>query len=396
MSVDLATIAASGATFRLFHEVHFAEPPATVPVLPRPGTYTHPSYGDIELTPERNANFVAGFKSRIYQQHIPIDAEHETKLSGALGYLTDLVLNEDGSVDAAVEWTDRGSALVAADRYRYVSPEWYDLWTDPATETEYADVLVGLALTTRPFFKDGALRPLVAREGELTAPPQEAEPMDETTPTPQPPVNPPPPESPPTPPAPADDAPTPTEEPMADENEEGTPAPDAPSNPPVGLTEQTVYEFGEMRKRLAASEKLLTETQAQLAVERKEKRLKTYTDEVRGRSDQNNTPWVGDIESHVQFCMDLAEKFGEDSAQLKHYITSNRAIAEQQKQSNLFREIGTSRTRDTISAYDRISVQATERAKTSGRTFEQEFDAVLNSDTSLRAELARERRQERT
>lgn len=392
MSVDLATIAASGATFRLFHEVRFAEPPATVPVLPRPGLYKHPEYGDIELTPERLANFVSGFKSRIYQQHIPIDAEHDTKLSGALGYLTDLVVNDDGSVDAAVEWTDRGSALVAADRYRYVSPEWYDRWTDPATETEFTDVLVGLALTTRPFFKDAALRPLVAREGAL-----EVDAMSDPEPTKPQPENPPPAAEPPTPSAPAGDAPNPTEEPMEnDEQEVKTPQAEAAPDPTVALTEQTVYEFGEMRKRLAASEKLLAETQAHLAAERKEKRLKTYTDEVRGRSDQNNTPWVGDIESHVQFCMDLAEKFGEDSAQLKHYITSNRAVAEQQKQSNLFREIGTSRSRDTISAYDRISVQASERAKSSGKTFEQEFEAVLNSDASLRAELARERRQERT
>lgn len=174
---DLGEIAAKGGTAHLFNEVSLAEVPATVPVFPKPGTYSHPTYGDISFTPERIANFVQGFKSAIYQKHIPIDAEHETKLSGALGYINDLVVNGDGSVDAAVDWTDRGRSLVTNDRFKYVSPEWYDRWEQPDTNVEFQDVLVGLALTTRPFLKDanGALRPLVAREGELIAPPETQE-----------------------------------------------------------------------------------------------------------------------------------------------------------------------------------------------------------------------------
>jgi hypothetical protein len=404
MSHDLAEIAARGATFRLFTEVSFAEPPVTVPVFPRPGTYKHPSYGEIELTPERIANFVANFQNAIYQKHIPIDAEHESKLSGALGYLTGLVTNEDGSVDAAVEWTDRGSRLVSADRYKYVSPEWYDVWEQPDTEAEFSDVLVGLALTTRPFFKDSALRPLVAREGELIAPPtQEGEPMSEPDPTL---VNPEPADAPPTPPAPVVDDPTPQEAaPMADEPitvpqaPETPPTPAATTEPAVALNEQTVQAFGEMRRKLEASEKLLADTQAALAVERREKRLKAFTDEVRGRNDQNDVPWIAGpagLEGKVEMLMDLAEKFGEGSAHVRQYIDENRAAAAQQKQSNLFKELGTSRGSEGTSAYDRVASQATERARTSGKTFEQEFAAVLDSNASLKSEVARERRQERT
>jgi hypothetical protein len=394
VSHDLAQIAASGATFRLFHEVRFAEPPATVPVFPRPGTYVHPEYGQIELSPERLANFVANFKNAVYQKHIPIDAEHETKLSGALGYLTDLIVNDDGSVDAAVEWTDRGTRLVSADRYRYVSPEWYDSWEQSDTETWFEDVLVGLALTTRPFFKaaNGALRPLVAREGGLIVQTTEETPVSDAEPTTQPE------DEPTTSPAPARDEPTPTEAPMSDEPNDATPKTEAAPDPTVALTEQTVKEFGEMRRKLEASEKLLSDTQAALAIERREKRLKAFTDEVRGRSDQNDVPWIAGpagLEGKVEMLMDLAEKFGEGSAHVRQYIDENRAAAAQQKQSNLFKELGTSRGGDGASAYDRVMVQASERAKVSGKTPEQEFDAVLNSNASLRAELARERRQER-
>jgi len=398
MSRDLAEIAANGATFRLFTEVAFAEPPATVPVFPKPGVYKHPSYGEIALTPERIANFVANFQNAIYQKHIPIDAEHESKLSGALGYLTGLVTNEDGSVDAAVEWTDRGSRLVSADRYKYVSPEWYDQWEQPDTEAEFSDVLVGLALTTRPFFKDSALRPLVAREGELIASPQEAPTMPDPTPT-----SPPPADVPPTPPEPVVDDPTPQEKPMPEEpttappTAEDSPTPAATPDPTVTLTEQAVREFGEMRRKLEASEKQLAETQARLAAERHDKRLKAFTDEIQGKADGNSIPWFSPdgVSDDVRFCMDIAEKFGEDSWQADHYLRKNRAFAEIQKQSNLFKELGTSRSSDGSSAYDRVAAQATERARQSGRTFEQEFDAVLNSNTSLRGELARERRQER-
>jgi outer membrane biosynthesis protein TonB len=404
MSHDLAEIAASGATFRLFTEVAFAEPPATVPVFPKPGTYQHPSYGEIALTPERLANFVANFQNAIYQKHIPIDAEHESKLSGALGYLTGLVTNEDGSVDAAVEWTDRGSRLVSADRYKYVSPEWYDAWQQPDTDAEFSDVLVGLALTTRPFFKDSALRPLVAREGELIASPaQEGESMPDPEPTP---TNPPPADAPPTPPEPVVDDPTPQEAaPMDDEpitepqTPEVTPTPAATTEPTVALNEQTVQAFGEMRRKLEASEKRQAELESALSVERREKRLKAFTDEVRGRNDQNDVPWIAGpagLEGKVQMLMDMAEKFGEASSHVRQYIEENRAAAAQQKQSNLFKELGTSRGSEGTTAYDRVASMATERSRSSGKTFEQEFAAVLDSNASLRGEVARERRQERT
>ena len=81
---DLADLAAAGHTHRLFHTIAFAEAPEWIPFLPKPGTYAHPRYGDITITRERNARFVQNFKDGVYQDRLPIDAEHETKLRARL------------------------------------------------------------------------------------------------------------------------------------------------------------------------------------------------------------------------------------------------------------------------------------------------------------------------
>lgn len=141
-----------------------AEAPSWIPILPTPGTFAHPLYGKLEITPERNARFVQNLNERVYGQDLPIDAEHETKLSGAFGWIKEARLNEDGSADGRVEWNDKGVSAFDRSLFKYVSPEWYDEWTEPMSGTRYQDVLIGAALTTRPYFKSPHLRPLIATE----------------------------------------------------------------------------------------------------------------------------------------------------------------------------------------------------------------------------------------
>lgn len=152
---------------RSFIEFAAAEPPDTINVFPAPGTYKHPVWGDLEVTKEGNQLFVDNFNAHVYQEHVPIDAEHETQLSGAVGYLKALSLNEDDSIEASVDWTERGQKLIESDSFKYISPAWFEEWSDPATGDEFENVMIGAALTTRPFFKDQALRSLVASEGRL-------------------------------------------------------------------------------------------------------------------------------------------------------------------------------------------------------------------------------------
>ena len=147
----------------------FLEPPAWIPLLPRAGSYQHPEWGTVALSAQRNANFIKNFQSGLYQSRLPIDLEHQTKVSGAAGWITAMRQANDGSVDAQVEWTDRGKQMLTADRFAYISPEFYDSWTRPETGETYSDVLIGAALTTRPFFKETCLRSLLASESGLFA-----------------------------------------------------------------------------------------------------------------------------------------------------------------------------------------------------------------------------------
>ena len=155
----------SEALGRSFIELAAAEPPDTINILPPPGTYDHPVWGEFEVTEEGNQQFVDNLNNQVYQEFIALDAEHEGKLSGAVGYIIHLDMNEDGSVEADVNWTDRGKRLIKDDSYKYISPEWYEEWKDPSTQEEFTNVLVGGALTTRPYFKQ--LRSLVASERGL-------------------------------------------------------------------------------------------------------------------------------------------------------------------------------------------------------------------------------------
>ena len=170
-----------GEGFRLFVPARFAEAPEWIPYLPRPGTFKHPRYGEIAISADRNKDFVSKFNSGVYQHQIPLDAEHETKLSGAMGWIRQLRTNEDGSADARVDWTDRGRSMLAQDRFKFISPEWYDRWEDPATGRTIANVAIGGALTTRPYFKASSLRPLVASEiGRFYLPDEMTDNLDTT------------------------------------------------------------------------------------------------------------------------------------------------------------------------------------------------------------------------
>lgn len=167
---EIITRCADGNGYRLFMEQQFVEPPEWLSYLPSPGTYTHQEYGKIEITQEGNEQFASQFNDGVYQTyqgepHVPIDAEHQTKLSGAVGWINELRVNEDGSVDAKTEWTERGEKLLKTDQFKFFSPEWYSSWTDPATEQTYSNVAIGGAITTRPWFKEkGGLKPIVANE----------------------------------------------------------------------------------------------------------------------------------------------------------------------------------------------------------------------------------------
>ena len=165
-STNYASMYSRGGLGRAVSVLKADEPPATIQVFPAPGHYDHPVWGGFDITREGNQKFIDQFDAQVYQDHIPIDAEHETKLSGAVGYYKSLTMQPDGSVDAGIDWTDRGEKLIRGGGFKYFSPEWFDEWEDPANEGHtHENVLVGGAIVRKPYFKD--LRPLAASEGDL-------------------------------------------------------------------------------------------------------------------------------------------------------------------------------------------------------------------------------------
>lgn len=166
---DLCAGSRCDASVLLFNELQeFSDPPEWIPFLPKPGEYSSPKYGKIVITNERNENFIRNFDDGVYQTKLPISSEHiDADPEGAYGWIEGMRMNEDGSVDAKVMWTDRGVEAIENDRFMYFSPEFHDVYKDNK-EVIHKDVAVGGALTTRPFFKEDDMRPLVASDGVLT------------------------------------------------------------------------------------------------------------------------------------------------------------------------------------------------------------------------------------
>lgn len=340
---NLADLCANEHGTRLFMEYEFAEPPEWMPLLPTPGNYKHPKYGKLDISKERSQNFINNFKDGKYQSSLPINGEHEPGKDGAHGWIEELRMNDNGSVDARVKWTDLGTEAIRNDRFRYISPEWQDVWTNALGE-KFKDVLVGAALTVRPFFKDSYMRPLVANESGLAL----AEPVREASDKTQmffftalQPITLPAPE--------AQAHPEPIKElpVMSTENKGAAPAVDAQAFAELqetvkNLSErdatraQEVKTLKDTNEAQTATIKILSETNERLLTDA---RTKTFNDKIKGRV-EGGRAWHGDHAKHLDMLEKLVKAFGEESDMVKDYIAQQETIAKQFAESNLFVELG--------------------------------------------------------
>src|SRR5215217_1668458 len=136
--------------------------PDVIQVVPV-GKWDHPAYGEMEITSAHIAEFVRNFKDKV-RLAIPITQGHDNGMSGgelpAVGWFTDV---EDRGVNGlwcGVRWTDEGVQLLQQRAFKYFSPEFYQDYEDPETRTKHGHVLVGGALTNKPYFKE--LEPVVS------------------------------------------------------------------------------------------------------------------------------------------------------------------------------------------------------------------------------------------
>lgn len=134
----------------------FAEKAGDLHVVPT-GKWQHPVYGEMEITPADIKEFVQNFKDKV-RRSIPITAGHDNGMSGgelpAIGWFREVYDRGVNGLWAYVEWTEEGARLLQENAFKYFSPEFYEEYEDPETRKVFHNVLVGGALTNKPYFKE--------------------------------------------------------------------------------------------------------------------------------------------------------------------------------------------------------------------------------------------------
>lgn len=138
------------------------------------GHYEHEQYGELDFTPEKLRRIKQQYDQRVRHIDAALDVDHRAAHddSRATGWIESLELRDaapDGSAPAGlwgcIKWTPYGMQFLSSDEYRYFSPE-FGPWEDPQSHEKWDDVLIGGALTNRPFLKTMPAIALAERDAE--------------------------------------------------------------------------------------------------------------------------------------------------------------------------------------------------------------------------------------
>lgn len=352
-----------GKNGQVFHDhrrpLTFTGASEWVQFLPPPGTYQHVVYGELQLTTETYKHIAENFSSGVYGQTLPINCEHDGPATGAIGYIADMQIASDGSIEVKPEWNERGTSPIEGDRFRYVSAEFFEQWQDPVTGAWHDDVAFGMAICTNPHFKETVLRPLAATERRslihhTPAQHREGEPG------------------------------------MTDPQKDKLEVNPGTQNT-VTLSEEEAQRFRELPGRLEAVEQERDQARDQatrlterVATMEQEARRQRFSDLVAGRGGANDgLAWFGDPVKHVALLETLAGQFGEDGDEVRNYAEQQQGIASQLKDSKLFTEIGSSQSGESDTDAQ-ITAKVEELRKTNANlTIEQAEAQVYNEHPDL-------------
>ena len=119
------------------------------------GIWEHPQYGQIKISEQDIDKFIQNFNAGTRKVDIAVDQEHMPEKGAAGWFKTLKKVAEDGKVKlkAAIEWTKLGKQLIKDGIFKYFSPEFDFEYEDQETHEEFQNVLLGGALTNRPYFK---------------------------------------------------------------------------------------------------------------------------------------------------------------------------------------------------------------------------------------------------
>lgn len=115
------------------------------------GAFKHPVYGTIEITPDRVKTFQDNVKTKVRGIDPSINYNHDNK-DVAAGWVKDAEARVDG-LWLFVEWVKTAAQKIKDKEWRYFSSEFEDEWEDTQGK-KHKDVILGGALTNRPFMKN--------------------------------------------------------------------------------------------------------------------------------------------------------------------------------------------------------------------------------------------------
>jgi len=118
------------------------------------GEYTHPVYGKLDMGVSRIKGYAESVKTKVRGIDPSINWSHGdgTGEGEAAGWVKDAEARPDG-LWLFVDFVKDAYKAIKDKKWRYFSAEYTDSWKDP-NGNEHKDVLVGGALTNRPYMKN--------------------------------------------------------------------------------------------------------------------------------------------------------------------------------------------------------------------------------------------------
>lgn len=126
--------------------------PSRIQVL-RVGSFSHPFYGDFEITKETLKTLQENFKSDVRKTKLAVDFSHRSE-DIAAGWFSDVGVSDNGEeLWADVEWTPKGKEALINKEFAYISADFVWDYEDAESKTKHGPTLMGAGLTNRPFVK---------------------------------------------------------------------------------------------------------------------------------------------------------------------------------------------------------------------------------------------------
>lgn len=132
-------------------------PVSRVALFEKTGKFRHPRSGRFTITRQVFESFRRNFSDGIPTSELAFDFDHAPEYAGdtrACGWIRALHAEGD-ALYATVAWNWAGAWAIREDEYRYVSPTFHMAFVSD-DETKRGPVLLGAALTNRPFLEQQA------------------------------------------------------------------------------------------------------------------------------------------------------------------------------------------------------------------------------------------------